>query len=268
MSPTHASTLKTYSPSGKIGLISIPVMLAAGGALGIAAAFIVHLVWQLTGFYLIFLFPAGIGFAAGIGLNIGVRVGDNRSAIMGALGGLVVGAVSYASMHYFDSVSYGASNPMGYLSEIADLGYTIFFIPISGPFAWLSWILEMGIVIFLTVNVASGSAAEPYCEEDGQWCEDRTLFVTTRGSIEGIMAAMSMGDYHRIKDLQSEPADERDQLRVDVHHCEKCKRKGYLTFTTVTPEGDDDTEEEVLVSYVDVGPAVGNLLRDFPAEVS
>jgi hypothetical protein len=268
LSTTYASTLETYSPSGKIGLVSIPVMLALGGALGIAAAFIIHLVWQLTGFYLIFLFPAGIGFAAGIGLNIGVRVGSNRSAMTGAVGGLVVGVVSYASMHYFDSLSYGASDPMSYLSEIADIGYTILFIPISGPFAWLSWILEMGVVIFLTITMASGSAAEPYCEEDGQWCEDRTLFVTTSGSTQGILTAMSKGDYHRIKDLQSEPVDERDQVKVDVHYCGKCIRKGYLTLTAVTPDGDDDTEEEVLVAYADVGPAVGNLLRDFPADVS
>lgn len=113
---TQASALEAYSPSGKIGVLSIPVMLAAGGAPGIAATFIVHLVWQLTGFYLIFLFPAGIGFAAGIGLSIGVRVGNNRSAVASALVGLAVGAVSYASMHYFDSMSYGASDPVEGLS--------------------------------------------------------------------------------------------------------------------------------------------------------
>ena len=243
-------------------------MLAAGGALGIAAAFVVHLVWQLTGFYLIFLFPAGIGFAAGIGLSIGVKVGNNRSAVASALVGLAVGAVSYASMHYFDSVSYGASDPISYLQEIADVGYVMFFIPISGPFAWLSWIIEMGVVIFLTVNMAGGSAAEPYCEDDGQWCEERTLFASSNGSTEDIIAALKKGEYHRVNELQSELASDRDHLRVDVHYCERCERKGYLTLTSVTPQDEEDTEEEEVLSYIAVGPAVGNLLRDFPAEVS
>ena len=67
-------------------------------------------------------------------------------------------------MHYFDSVTYGASGLTSYVSEIADLGYQIFFIPVSGPFAWLSWIVELGVAVFFAVTIAGGSTSEPYCE--------------------------------------------------------------------------------------------------------
>ena len=70
----QAQTIDTYSPSGRLSLLSIPTMLALGGAFGIGAAFIVHLISDWTGFYLIFLFPAGIGFAAGFGLRWGSRL--------------------------------------------------------------------------------------------------------------------------------------------------------------------------------------------------
>jgi hypothetical protein len=94
------------------------------------------------------------------------------------------------------------------------------------------------------------------------------LFASSTSSTEGIITALRKGEYHRFKELQSEPASERDQLRADVYYCEKCQRKGYLTLTRVIPQDDDETEEEVVASLVTIGPAVGNLLRDFPAEVS
>ena len=265
---TQPNALETYRPSSRFGLMSIPMMLVIGGALGIASAFIVHLIWQLTGFYLIFIFPAGMGFAAGAGLRIGIKAGKNRNVVVGMSVGLVIGAFSYVSMHYFDSVSYGAPDPMSYLREIADVGYTVFFIPISGPLAWLSWILEMGVVIFLAVSIAGGSASEPYCEDDSQWCKERTLFASSNKSAEDIVAALNEGEYHRLKDLRTEPISDRNQLRADVQYCDKCFRKGYLTLTSVTPKDEEEKEEEELVSNVAIGVAVSNLLKDFPAETS
>ena len=111
------------------------MMLVAGGILGIGAGFIVHLIWQLTGFYLVFIFPAGIGFAAGAGLRLGIKFGKNRNVLVSTAVGLVISVSAYVAMHYFDSLSYGATDLMTYLREIAEIGYTIFFIPVSGPFA-------------------------------------------------------------------------------------------------------------------------------------
>ncbi len=265
MTLAQASTLDTYRPSGRFGLLSIPMMLALGGAFGIVAAFVVHLIWDLTGFYLIFLFPAGIGFVAGIGLRLGIKAGKSRNIAVGVLLGLVIGVFSYVSMHYFDSRSYGATDLMSYLQEIADIGYWIFFIPISGPFAWLSWILEMAVVTFLTVSIAGGSSSEPYCEDDAQWCTERVLFRTSRGSLEEVVTALRDKAYHRIKDFRNETFGDRDQLRAEMRYCDKCLRTGYLTLTSITPKGDnDDKEEEELVSDAAIGPAVSNLLRDFP----
>jgi hypothetical protein len=259
--------IATYQPSGRFNPISISVMVALGGALGIGAAFVVHLIWQATWFYLIFIFPAGIGIAAGIGLRIGVKVGKCRSMPIGVLAGLVIGFVSYMSMHYFDSVSLGAPDMISYLDAVAREGYTIFFIPVSGVLAWVLWIFELGVVVYFTVSIAGGSSAEPYCEECGQWCEERDLFTSSTASTQDMITAISDGKVDRLRDLRKDQKH-KAKLMAELSYCDKCAQNGYLTMKTELPKGDgDDTEEETLIEYAAVGSdGLATLLSDFPVE--
>ena len=155
--------IEVYKSSGRLGLLTIPLMLLPGLALGVGAAFIIHQIWQWTGFYLMWFFPVGIGFAAGLGMGFGGRIGRNRSIPLGVVPGLAVGVVSYGSMHYFDAVSYGTTDALSYLRDMPEIGYSMFFIPISGPFAWISCVVELGIVVFFSTTFAAGAANVPYC---------------------------------------------------------------------------------------------------------
>ena len=244
--------------------MSLPLMLALGAVLGIAAAFVVHLVWQITGFYLIFIFPAGMGFAAGFGLRIGIKVGKSRNVAVGMVVGLMIGLLSYMSMHYFDSVSYGAPDVMSYLQAMSEEGYSFFFIPISGIFAWIVWIIELAVVIYFSVFMAAGSSAEPYCEDCNRWCGDSTLFTSSNASSEAIVTALHRKQFRGLKEMITDRFNERNKLVGELSYCEDCKRKGYLTLTSFTPKGDDDeTEEDTLVYAAAVGAESDNLLRDF-----
>jgi hypothetical protein len=238
-----------YQPSGKLNVPSIPAMLMLGGILGIAAAFVVHLIWQYTGFYPIFFFPAGIGLVAGFGLRIGIKIGKSRNVWIGMTAGLIIGLLSYLSMHYFDGVSYGATSLGSYLGAKADEGYSLLgIIHISGFFAWVSWIIELGIAIFFTVAIAAGSSAEPYCEECDRWCSEEERFATTHDSAPEIARALCERDVSRIRAIPRHEVGRRDELRIDLCYCGKCLRNGYMTLTSVTPVGDgEETEEEVLV---------------------
>lgn len=257
------NSMETYDSTGKFNPISVLIMLVLGGALGIGAAFIVHLVWQFTGFYLMVIFPAGIGVAAGFGLAFGVGVGKCRNTTLAMLMGVIIGSASYISMHYFDMQSVGAPDLLTYLNAMADIGYNIFFIPISGPFAWLTWIIEIGIVMFVTVALAEGSASEPFCEKCNEWLKGTFSFSTTSESSNDIVSALYNKKYDQLKELPK-TVRERNNLTVKFDYCEKCKETGYLTLTRVTPgDKDDETEENEVVSYATVtSRGIDTIMKD------
>jgi hypothetical protein len=261
--------IETYTPSGRISLLTIPLMLVIGGAAGIGVAFVVHLIWQAIGYYLIVIFPAAIGIAAGFGVSIGVTAGRNRNVPLGLIVGLAVGLVSYMSMHYFDSRSADSPDLLAYLEMMADEGYSIFFIPISGIFVWITWVIEAVIVAFLTVSIAGGSSQEAFCEDCNRWTTNRRLFTSAPDSVAAIVTSVSEKRYHQLKELIGKQFSDRNKLDVDLSYCDHCRRQGYLTLTSTTPgDGDDDKEEEVVLYQATLGAHTGTLLRDFPEEPS
>lgn len=259
----RAQPMETYHPSGRLNPLSIPLMLAFGGGFGLAAAFIVHMLWIWTEFYFIFLYPAAIGFAAGIGLNIGTRVGKNRNPVLSVVLGAAIGVCSYGAMHAFDSASAGAPDLLTYLNAMANEGYSLFFIPLVGPLAWLSWIVEAGVAVYITFKLAEGGASAPFCERCGQWCEDRELFSVSRGKHSDVTAAIHQQGFDLLRAFAGGLTDERDRLKVDLAYCGRCLQTGYLSLTEVTRNEKGGAEEEVVYAHVAAGPHTGKLLEDF-----
>ena len=259
--------IQTYHPRSKFNPITIHLMLIFGGVAGIATAFVVHLIWQATGFYLIVLFPAAIGFTAGIGLSIGIHMGKCRNVYISVMVNLGIGILSYVAMHFFDSRSYdGSPDLLTYLEAMANEGYTIFFIPLSGPFAWITWIIEVGIVAFLAVMFGGGSSSSPFCETCNQWTDGDLSMYASNGSVESVITALNNQEYGQIIELRDPKVGERNRLELHLEFCDKCNETGYMTVTNVSPEGDDDNEEQVLVSAAKISEfGIGNLLQDFRA---
>ena len=257
--------IETYSPSSKFNPLSIPYMLGIGGGLGIAAAFLIHLIWQFTGFYLIFIFPGVIGVAGGFGLNFGIQMGKCRNVYIAVIAGLLIGGLSYGSMHYFDSRYVGAPDLLSYLQAMADEGYQIFFIPISGVFAWITWVVELGIVAFLTVSMAGGSSSVPFCESCNRWFDGKLSIFTSNGETESVVSALYHQEYGRLKELEDKKVGERNRLELQLEYCEKCQGNGYMTVTSVLPKGDkDEKEEELVVTGASISQlGLSTLLRDF-----
>jgi hypothetical protein len=267
-SATEAQAIETYSPSGRIGLLSVPMMIIPGILFGMAVAFVIHLVWYYVGFYLMWFFPVGIGMAGGFGIALGGQVGKNRNVLLAIVLGVSIGVLNYGSMHYFDASSYGSTNMLEYLNEMADEGfYLFFFIPISGPFARLSWLIELGIVIFFTTAFAFGSAASPFCERCNRWTEDIELFSSDIGVRHNLVECIVKGEFHRMKELWTIGSG---NLRVKgtLHFCDNCKQTGYMTLTLIQPKENDEkkTDEDILIDTASVGGNVSLLLRDFGKE--
>ena len=262
--------IETYHPSSKFNPICVPIMLGIGGILGIAAAFVIHLIWQAIGFYLIVIFPGIIGVAAGFGLNFGIKIGKCRNVYMGIMAGLLIGGLSYVSMHYFGSRSFGDPDLLTYLHAMADEGYSIFFIPISGVFAWITWVIESGTVAFVTVSMAGGFSSEPFCEKCNRWFDGHLSIFASNGSADNVISALYHQDYGRLKELEDPKVGERNRLELKLDYCDHCKGDDYMTVTRVLPKGEKDEKEgEELVSGASISQlGLDTLLRDFQPQLT
>lgn len=257
--------IDVYEPSSRFGILTIPLILIPGLAAGVGAAFAIHQIWQWTGFYLMWFFPVGIGMAAGFAMVLGGNLGKNRNPFLGAILGFAVGTVSYVSMHFFDAASYGTSDILEYLRVMAKEGYVMIFIPISGPFAWLSWIVELGIVVFFTTAFAGGSATVPFCEKCDQWTTDVELFSTNQSTTPKMIEDIREKKFHLLEEHREYGFNSRNQLKAVLGYCEKCKRTGFLTLTSISPKGDkEDTEDAIVLENATVGANVSTLLGHFP----
>ncbi len=93
-------TVRPYKPDGGItqsGLISmLAAMIVTGGVLGFAAHHVNKYFW------LIFLFPAGIGFVLGFVGNWCIGKGRIRNQFVGGAMGFLGGVAAMVLMHHFD----------------------------------------------------------------------------------------------------------------------------------------------------------------------
>ncbi|HMF15384.1 MAG TPA: hypothetical protein VKE94_23880 [Gemmataceae bacterium] len=97
MSRFHA---EQYKPEGGFSVIGLAILLVALCAAGVGLGWLASFLSQW--FYLIVLFPAGIGFCL---LLVGLVVGQHtkmRSRSLSVLLGLISSGVAMLSMHYFD----------------------------------------------------------------------------------------------------------------------------------------------------------------------
>lgn len=197
-------------------------------------------------------------------------MGKCRNVYMGIIAGLLIGGLSYVSMHYFDSRSFGAPDLLTYLHAMADEGYSIFFIAISGVFAWITWVIELGIVAFVTVTMAGGSSSEPFCGKCDRWFGGHLSIFASNGSPDDVISALYHQDYGRLKELEDPKVGERNRLELKLDYCDNCKGNGYMTVTRVLPKGEKDEKEgEELVSGASISQlGLDTLLRDFQPQLA
>ena len=244
--------IEIYQPSGYVSLKTVLIPLLFGSAAAILAALIASVIWQITGLYLMILFPLGMGFLIAIALNAGNELAKGRNSAVGFAIAVFAGALSYVAMHYFDSLASSAPDLMSYLRQVNEQGYDFL---VGGLPAWLTWLIELGVVIGTTVYFGMANVTYPFCEECDQACKDPVLlFATSNDRVDEMKAALAEGDIPRLIGLQSEELTERDQLKVDFIRCRQLAHGGYVTLTSITPKGKgDDKEENVLVAYALVG---------------
>lgn len=96
--------MKTYRPSGNVSAVGLVTFLGISLTAAIAIGSVAHFIGQW--FYLIILFPIGMGFGASFAISMGISIGKCRNYGVAVAVALLTGAVLYGSMHYFDYMSF------------------------------------------------------------------------------------------------------------------------------------------------------------------
>jgi len=243
--------MRTYQPSNIAPSQGVAILaissLVSGVAIGGATAFISKFI------YFIVLFPIGMGFATGAAMGLAVKKGKIRSPIT-ALGlGVLGGLVTYGSLMYGQYINFqqetekimereynvtdknqakeqinnflqqetGSSGFVGFLKMSAKEGITISrrssSFEIKDNFAYLLWLIELGIVGFLAASIPFKSANEPFNEEGNEWYgEKQWVGSATEESKDELIRLLNMDDMSGAAALLSSQTD-LPTPRIDVY---------------------------------------------------
>jgi hypothetical protein len=198
--------MKPYRPSGKIPLIGYFAMSLAAIVGGSIIGGLTHLISQL--FYLIILFPIGMGCAGVLIMSIAITNGKVRNPLIAGVFGLLTGFSIYGAMNYADYAKFQTemtaeikkdvelknANPdvvineflksetssdgfVGFVKYRAKQGVSIGRVGRSGGNigeigTWIYWSIELLVIQLITVGASIGLAKNPFCESSDEWYKD------------------------------------------------------------------------------------------------
>lgn len=186
-----STTLERYNSSGKFGPLTAVYAVGGAVALGLLAwVYQLALTW-IPFIYIEFILVGGFGFAAGLAVSMIMDMGHCRNRGVGALVGLLLGAVGLAASFWWGYrsglSSVIESNPQVAAEEIAaqysfglwiddrvEGGWTIKSAALNGAFVWVMWSLEALIVLGISGAMGWIRAGHSYCEKCKAWHTSQT----------------------------------------------------------------------------------------------
>lgn len=249
-----------YQASGKFTAGTIPLMLVLGGAVAavLAAVYQVFVDW-VPFIYINFFATLAFGFLVGLALGACVRWSHCRSAGLALALGVVVGLVGVGASHW---VAYelfvremAASDKVPtemrqdpelvramvrvvapyekYVSARVESGWSLGShgsggLPLSGWFVYLMWVIEGAMVVGLAAMVATGAAAEPYCEACRLWMPAKPIGSrpVAADDLARLTHATNLFEFAKFA-MAGGPSDSR--LEYKLCCCERCLQNHYLT---------------------------------------
>ena len=235
------------APSQGVAILAVS-SLVSGVAIGGATAFIGKFI------YFIVLFPLGMGFATGSVLGFAVKKGKIRNPLIAIGLGLLGGLVTYGALKYGQYINFqqelvtvmereyavtdknlareqidtilqektGSSGFVGFVKIAAQEGITISRsgrggFTIKDNFAYLLWLIELGIVGFLAASIPFAAAKEPFNEEANDWYgEKKWVGSTSEESRDELIRLLNMDDMAGASALLSSQTD-LPTPRIDVY---------------------------------------------------
>ncbi|MEP7137672.1 MAG: hypothetical protein ABI904_22330 [Chloroflexota bacterium] len=250
---------KVFSDVGFL-FLSICGGIIAGLTFGIIGSFV----------YLIFIFPVIMGVVGGRIITENVKYTKTRNVSVVMFSSILTAIVLYVAFHYMRYmglwvatalqafgdfsdkslkagrvvVEYalkketGRSGFIGYMFYKAQQGVSIGRIFSSsklnlGPiFTWVYWLIEVGVIGFITFNTSKQILKKPFCENCNSWYTEKKhiggIPVTKEAEILNSIRLKDFGGVGTILEENSESPS----LEFYIQSCKSCdKSKSFLSMT-------------------------------------
>ena len=271
---------ETYKATGKFGVATIPLAIV-GLVLAIAASFVYQLgLYWIPLIYVSFLLTWFFGIGLGMAGAMIVKVGKVRNLAIAVLIGLSLTLAALAGKFYFqyqtmlgEAVTELKADPEfsklddGHIRKFVkqnisfkrhiearvEQGWQIGKpgrnggLPLTGPFVYLIWLIEFGILIWSAVRMPVAAAREPFSESLGQWASEEevlmTLPVTNSDMVSQIKAATSVDELLQIPIPKTDESNRFAVYRVNSIEGQEME-DAYLSVDLMTLYIDKDGEQK------------------------
>ena len=200
--------MKPYQPSNKVTNAGFRWLLLSSVVGGTVIGTATYLISRL--FYLIVLFPIGMGMLGGGAVALAVHKGKVRNPTIATLFGLLTGLILYGSMYGADYWQFkqtasqeiaknsspgdgtqndrlidsflqeqtGSSGFIGYVKYKAQLGVSIGRFGSKGANlgetgTWIYWLIEFAAIEIIIAFLARSAASEAFCESCNEWYKSK-----------------------------------------------------------------------------------------------
>jgi hypothetical protein len=276
-----------YQPDGGCPPAGVMLMLSTALAAAVALGWLVSLIGQW--FYLILLFPIGLGAgvgAAGSWANARAKV---RNVVAAGLIGLVAGSAAMVSKHAWDYQRFlhqldqeqpgwrrqpwaGQVNFLLFLDVRAKQGVRIVGhgggngMNLGYIGSYIYWGVEVVIAAALACAILVNSARRPFCAQCSSWKKMRPL-GRLRVPPEEAVAVFSGGEI--VKLAGQHFGDPAGRLIIQVAECPNCGTDApvdiILSEVTLNRKGEQQLKERARVTYPGEAIPVLNALAAPPA---
>lgn len=265
-----------YQPDGGFSSGGSALMIAAAVVTGLVLGFLASMIRQW--FYLVLLFPLGIGLAMGAVSIWAIKQGKIRSPMIAGVAGFFGGCTAMLAMHFFDYQRFlvavekempGARQVMeangfgfwqfmdvqaeegvklsrargGNKDKGLNLGYT-------GSIIY--WSIEALIVAGIAFAMARSSAGEPFCRQCRNWKETRTFGGLSIGT-HAASTALTDGNLSAFYQALQAPDLSSPTVVLQAAVCSGCVGSGAIDVkaleATQNDKGELQFNELVCVTY-------------------
>ena len=261
--------IETYKHPTRTGKAAIPAMFVLGGGFGTGVGFLGVLVFGWLGLYVQVIAPVIIGFAAGVGIGLGLLYfGPVGYRWFFSIAAIASGLVGYFAMLFFIGRTIDPVDPLGLMRSMITVPERT-FIGLTVPL-WLWWTIEGLIAVGVARLIAWFFEPATLCGECGKDCNELLEFSIANEHTRDALHALADKDYERLKALQS-AVGMSTRLQANLCQCLHTTHDAYLSLTTITRDtvaerarGTGPVERGLVRLAVVSGAGAALLRRDFP----
>ncbi len=291
---------QTYQPSGRFGLLTLPLWLAGLVIAAVLAYLYQRVLPYIPWIFINFVLTIGLGLVLGMFASKVVELGKVRNVMVAALIGLSLTLGALSAKYFFqhrqmiqdwinmtmvekqvpeanraDVERFVRKNLtfMEHINARTEKGWEIGGrgggIPIKGSFVYLTWVLEAIIVAYSAIAAPTRRAGEPFNEKLNEWASEEEVVmmlpVTEAEMVSQIKAATSVDELLQIPIPKTDESHEFAKYRVNSIEGEELE-DAYLSVDLLTislnSEGQEETKETPLVKLAVLSSAQRQQLQE------